>query len=57
MLLLHGTKLKLPSERLCSWFLHVEVMKKIIIDDIHDRLNPLSPAAQPTNAISFRLYD
>ncbi|CAF3173237.1 unnamed protein product [Rotaria socialis] len=24
MLLLHGTKLKLPSERLCSWFLKVK---------------------------------
>ncbi len=39
MLLLHGTKLKLPSERLCSWFLHVEIMKEMIIDGTHDRFN------------------
>ncbi|CAF0791888.1 unnamed protein product [Rotaria sp. Silwood1] len=39
MLLLHGTKLKLSSERLCSWFVKVELMKEMIIDDTHERLN------------------
>jgi hypothetical protein len=39
MLLLHGTKLKLASEILCSWFLNVKLMKEMIIDDTHARLN------------------
>jgi hypothetical protein len=39
MLLLHGTKLKLSSERLCSWFRKVKFMKEMIIDDTHDRLS------------------
>jgi hypothetical protein len=39
MLLLHGTKLRLPSAILCSWFVHVKVMKEMIIDDTHDRFN------------------
>jgi hypothetical protein len=39
MLLLHGTKLKLSSERLCSWFVKVKIMKEMIIDDTHEHLN------------------
>ncbi|CAM4860136.1 unnamed protein product, partial [Rotaria socialis] len=32
MLLLHGTKLKLPSERLCSWFLKVIGVVNCLVD-------------------------
>jgi hypothetical protein len=39
MFLLHGTKLKLASERLCSWFVKVKLMKELIIDNTNDRLN------------------
>ena len=39
MLLLHGTKLRLPRERLCSWFVKVKLMKEMIIDDTNNRLN------------------
>ncbi|CAF3344744.1 unnamed protein product [Rotaria sp. Silwood1] len=39
MLLLHGTKLKLSSERLCSWFVKVKLTKEMIIDDTHEHLN------------------